>query len=307
MKGWKEKLKSNRGSSIIIALGLMMICAMISSVIVVAAAAGSSRSVQRVERQQAYLSVSSAAQVIMDELTQIQTKKYVGREEQKQYLCNFYYVDANKTTIEYFPPIGQIEGYKIPANEFSIAGAEDILMADTPHVNETSFTKSTYDAENMLEDTAEGSNEKVSLEFLVLEATEDIYVEGRNEYTEEFKITVNDTASRLVDVNCKFTMDSSYNMKWELTLDNSPFAYAMTINMKVYQLTVVPTSGYATENDTENACTHEVYYKLKDEGTGQYVSYREENVPLTHCVKNVRTTTITWQEPVLTKGVEVTS
>lgn len=63
----KKKLQNQRGASIIITMVLFLLCVMVSSVIIAAAASGSSRNVERTERERAYLSVTSAANVLVDE------------------------------------------------------------------------------------------------------------------------------------------------------------------------------------------------------------------------------------------------
>ena len=72
----RKKLKNNSGASVLLALGLFIICTMISSVVIAAAAGGSSRNVKRVEQQKEYLSISSAAQAVMAEMQKLE--KYVS-------------------------------------------------------------------------------------------------------------------------------------------------------------------------------------------------------------------------------------
>ena len=70
-----NKLKSNRGATMILALALFLICVMVSSIILVVAASSSGRVSQQVKEQQAYLSVSSAADIVATELDRC--NKYV--------------------------------------------------------------------------------------------------------------------------------------------------------------------------------------------------------------------------------------
>ena len=97
----RKKLQSNNGASVIIAMGLFIICIMISSVVIAAAASGSSRNKDRVEQQRKYLSISSAAQTVMDEIKKLE--KYVGREITSEFACNQFPVEK----IEYLQRVFQ--------------------------------------------------------------------------------------------------------------------------------------------------------------------------------------------------------
>lgn len=70
-----NKLKGNRGATMILALALFLICVMVSSIILVVAASSSGRVSQQVEDQQAYLAVSSAADIVATELNRC--NKYI--------------------------------------------------------------------------------------------------------------------------------------------------------------------------------------------------------------------------------------
>jgi len=299
----KNKLESNRGSSIIIALGLFMICAMISSVVVVAAASGSSRNVERIERQRAYLSVSSATQILMDELSDIKEKKYIGRQERRLYICNDYKkVNADGNVITETNNYGgvSIEGYPIDENELSVTGASEAIMRDEPHPNGTTFTSMTYVDDDVLADTAEGLNLKDNLEFLVLKASEDIFIYGREKFEKEFTIQVEGADERFSTVNCKFIMNDDYDITIEITLKDSEYAYAMTIDMEA-AINVVPEEGYTIVDEPSEACEHKVCYKIEE--SGGFISYIDEYEFLTHCEIEFKQTTVTWSAPVLSKGV----
>ena len=61
MKTIRKKLRSDRGSSMVLALFLMLVALMVSHTILAAAATAGQNVVQQRESQQAYLTVSSAA------------------------------------------------------------------------------------------------------------------------------------------------------------------------------------------------------------------------------------------------------
>ena len=66
MVGIKKKLKSDRGASLVAALLLFLLCAVIGAVIMTAASANLDRTFLRQEEQRDYLSVRSAAWLIRD-------------------------------------------------------------------------------------------------------------------------------------------------------------------------------------------------------------------------------------------------
>lgn len=74
-----NKLKSNRGATMILALALFLICAVISSLILAAAASGTTRITQQTKEQQAYLAVSSATDIVAAELDNC--NKYIAVNE----------------------------------------------------------------------------------------------------------------------------------------------------------------------------------------------------------------------------------
>jgi len=61
-----RKLKSNRGASLIVALLVFLICAMVGAVVVAAASAGIQHVQERHEEQQEYFSLSSASKVLTE-------------------------------------------------------------------------------------------------------------------------------------------------------------------------------------------------------------------------------------------------
>ena len=66
MKTIRKKLRSDRGSSMVLALFLMLVALMVSHTILAAAATAGQNVVHQRESQQAYLTVSSAAETFRD-------------------------------------------------------------------------------------------------------------------------------------------------------------------------------------------------------------------------------------------------
>lgn len=71
-----EKLKSERGASILLALLLMLICMMVGASVLMAAASNAGRTRSNRDSHQAYLALSSALWMVIDDLT---SQPYYGR------------------------------------------------------------------------------------------------------------------------------------------------------------------------------------------------------------------------------------
>ena len=84
----KEKLNSNSGASMMLALALMLVCVFVSSIILTAAASGASRNEERNAQQREYLAVSSAAEFLQENLKNAGT--LAGHTTIKAYQCNVY-------------------------------------------------------------------------------------------------------------------------------------------------------------------------------------------------------------------------
>ena len=93
MKSMIHKLQDNKGSSMILALFLMLVSLMVSNTILAAAASASRSFLTQTDRQQSYLTVSSAAQVFQNSVasgncnysrTVITVEGAADKEEEKQ-------------------------------------------------------------------------------------------------------------------------------------------------------------------------------------------------------------------------------
>lgn len=80
----KRKLNSSRGASILLALVLFLLCAMVSAVVVGSAMTNMQKVKNRQEQQQVYYSVSSAARLIHDAMSQV---TFTGTESMQTYGC----------------------------------------------------------------------------------------------------------------------------------------------------------------------------------------------------------------------------
>ena len=76
MKRLREKLRSQRGASILLALLMLLVCMMVGSSVLAAAASNAGKIQSNRVEQQKYLTLSSAIQLIAEELAQA---RYTGR------------------------------------------------------------------------------------------------------------------------------------------------------------------------------------------------------------------------------------
>ena len=93
MKTICQKLRSDRGSSMVLALFLMLVALMVSHTILAAAATAGQNVVQQRESQQAYLTVSSAAETFRDSVLSFSGDKSFRRVVETRY------TDASKEHI----------------------------------------------------------------------------------------------------------------------------------------------------------------------------------------------------------------
>lgn len=84
MRKIREKLCSESGASILLALLFFLLCAMVGASVLMAAASNAGKSRSNREEQQKYLTLSSALQLVCDELTAAEyTAKYNYNSEKK--------------------------------------------------------------------------------------------------------------------------------------------------------------------------------------------------------------------------------
>lgn len=316
MKMLRKKLQSKRGSSMILAMALMLVCVMISSVILAAAASGSTRNTNRDEQQQAYLAISSATDLIVADLTAMQALQnpstlmeeplmFVGHYERKQYGCldctiiatmNYGEEELTGTRLEAaFTPLleGREETGHLICDDPAAHVGQDIIDGKLIHSDsgavKTKDESATTDI-TVLDDTIFGE--------MMIDAAEYVYTKGIS-YTEAFEITLNETAvsdQRLPKVSCTFTMDTNYKVEIMVTAEGN--TQSVLISMEASEAAVVDEA----EDETAFSCTHRVYYTYYDTESGAYVQVlgEENEIPGNRISTN---TAITWNLPTVVKGV----
>lgn len=313
MIDWKKKIKSNRGASMILALALMLICVMISSIILAAAASGSSRNANRLEQQRAYLAVSSATDLIVKDLKSMQNLKnpdtlleepltFVGRYDGMHYGCmdctivatmeyEHTYLTGTRLDTAFIPEAdGRDEGHLIYDDPTAHAGQE-IVNGKVIHNDEGAVkTKDTDASTDVLAYSTTIFGE------LLMDAAEYVYTK-EEEYTETFEIALDESGlseQRLPKAVCTFTMDTNFGVKIHVGAEGS--SYSVIISMTANE-PIAPID----EDDNQISCTHRVYYKNYNESTGIYEDVVEEWT--LNGTKEYTSRTINWNTPTVAKGV----
>jgi len=274
----KNKLNSNRGASMMLALALFLVCVMVSSIIVVAASSNSSRNVLRAQRQRDYLAVSSAAEMLTKDLENI--GQFVGFYERKVYGCQ----DFQNRVTKYHEG-ERVQGYEY--QEGQIEDSMDAIMVDEHHPNVLSVEV----------DTSEGATTVDGLfKEMIIRASKMVYID-KIPYEENITISLAEADERLPEVNCHFVMDREYNMTFELTTASSEYAIVIKL-----EGSAVETATIIEPEDEAFFCEHLIYYKAK-QTDGSYADAEKTDI-IYGASEHIRTT-VTWGPPMVTKGVGV--
>ena len=338
----KKKLKSERGASVILALGLFLICTMISSIIVTAAASGSSRNVhdssgeaRRVEQQREYLAVSSAAQTVMKEMQKLE--KYVGREITSEYICcdnlsneqiEYLKEDGTAVTAVTFEGyvlqetytldgIGEVKAVMLKDGGFEGdgSGSETHIADGEPKVSVTKeryYNPQAMPNPILVAEQPEGTEEAVieetklegALEQVIGTEIDQIYGRKAEELNSEAEIEFE------IELPNQGEETKLPKVKGKLTMDKN---YNIKIEIMKNQYVLVITSEankreivkeIADPMDPEfEYCTHKIRYKyLKD---GRYLLGEQGDSDEGIKIpkaKTIKTTVITWEKPKLVKG-----
>lgn len=265
-----KKVKSEKGASMILALALVLICVTVASIIVMAASSGASRGLTRTQQQRGYLTVSSAAQLVAEELEDVGTM--IANQQWYQYECDDY--DEYINNVEY----GGVfrNGYLV--TDFEVSGALNPIITDLPH-NTSVVTVVDGDSVNGL------------FADVLTTATQHIYTTGSS-YSEEITIEPVIADERLGAAICTFIMDTGYNVKVQITTADSDYTATVTMDKDNSA-----GSGETVVLETSTH-THTVYY-LKLQGDA-YVAAQMEVSRDGQLVS--KTQSITWKAPTVRKG-----
>lgn len=280
MKACKNKLKSNRGASMLLALALFLICTMVSSVIIAAAASGASRNTYRAEQQQAYLAINSATDLLVESMTDMGS--FVGVCVDRHYGCEECTIPA---TIEFF--YKDVKGYRLDMSLIpNVLDEAHLVILEGKHPD--TGKKWAVD---------ESTNLTGLLGNLMTRAAAHVHQKGTT-YTEQFELNLQNTTgqkeTRMPTVYCDFTMSSNYSTSIRVSTAGS--AYSIYIRNKAQKVIPDPVVN------TDFGCSHTVYYKEYTQ-TGAFEDRKVDEWK----IAGKETTTITrvsWDTPKVEKGVE---
>lgn len=297
MKQLKKKLHSNSGASIILALAIMLICVMVSSVIVVMAASGINRNETNVERNQEYLAITSAAQYIAQNLNSAGNDSFSGVHLKNEMPCNRYknyslesYIRVNGTDVDAYAIPSQ--HVTVEADEPGLVSVEQVYLY-VQDTNPAATTVNIFCAEvPKLEVIDASTSFSGTFSEVMREAVEEVFVHAMA-YEKEFTMKVDD--ARVQDVKCKFTMDTDYNVEVVIRSVVAGSEYSMVVQMKA-RTPQVNAAGLRTLQ----TCSHRCFYEYCD-NVGNIQTSEIKEYTFKHEIDNA-TTTVSWEKPIIMKG-----
>ena len=277
-----QKLNSNRGASMMLALALFLVCVMVSSVILAAASTGASRNAKRANQQMGYLAVSSASDLLVTELKQIGS--YVGKNISGRYGCSDCNVNGY---IQYNGEL--IYGVRLDAEYTTNPVDKDYVSnpLDDGHllipIQHKPYVYATDDAEQCTLNGMFGE--------LFHRACNQVFVTGMD-YEESITIGLSEQDERMPDVICNFVMDEEYHASFTLTTEASEYSIVVSMYART-QESKVPDYMDATD-------VHTIYYKKFDAVSGTYTTVKEEwAIPIEVSTVLKR---VSWDVPSIEKG-----
>ena len=168
----KQKLNSSRGASILLALVLFLLCAMVSAVVVGSAMTNMQKVKNRREQQQVYYSVSSAARLLHDAMEQV---SFVGSESVQTYSCTnvvvggtdqFTFIDPAQHHAEYPASTFQAAdtAQDLPLAKILQTGAQKVYMSRITYVSSNRVPFTGWSDTFIIED---GTNPAVSVKVVL--------------------------------------------------------------------------------------------------------------------------------------------
>ena len=295
MNALKRKLNSDSGASMMLALAMLLICFMVSSVIVSAAVSGSSRMETRNAKQQDYLAVSSAAQYIAKNLNPDGMGQFAGVYYSDMKPCMKYRNYAVTPNVELEGQL--VDAYKIPMPKEVVAE-----LANNTELDFESFylLKGTQMSEEIFcEPSPWVEVDMTNTEFhgpfaeLMIQAASQVYLQNTI-YEHTFMLQIED--ERIKDVTCEFVMDTNYNVSVTIHSTSGTSDYTMTVSMRMKSNEL----GETIVKEVSCSNEHTYFYQYWGD-VGNIQTSSAATCKFTHLVNNP-TTIITWGIPEITKG-----
>ena len=284
-----------------LALALLLICVMVSSVIIAAAASGSTRNEVNLKKQRDYLAVTSSAQYIAANLNPVSGSQFVGIIHSNDMPCNMYKNYAMSSGIEVDGEL--VYAYAVPMPKTMIPGIDDNqITIEQFYLYVGKMSEDISDVNIFCEEDPVVKVDEEATTFtgpfadLMKKAASEVFLH-KVAYSTEFTMNVDD--ERLPQVKCKFSMSTDYSVAVVIESMGEDSNYTMTVRMGTRDIV----SG-VKKSDPPVSCTkeHTYFYEYCDEfgniHTSALATHRFE-----HEVNNP-TTTVTWSSPVISKGGE---
>lgn len=279
-----KKLKSNRGATMVLVLTLFLVCVMVSSVLLAAASSGASRNDKRAKQQNGYLAVSSATDLVLEELKTLGV--FVGENIEMHYGCEDCtvdgYIDYGGAMIQGKRLEAEYAGDKYNTSYEANPLDDGHLMLPVTH---DIHTKTIVDAGKT---TLDG----VFAEMFKRACTQVFTTDA--DYTEIVKLSLAVADERLPEVTCLFKMSKEYNVEFTLSTDSS--AYAITITA----LGIIKEAD--VKETVDESDKHTIYYKKFNDEKGNYETVMVSDWVIPIDVKTT-TTEVSWDEPKVEKEV----
>jgi hypothetical protein len=295
MRTVRAKLHSRRGASILLALAFFLLCTMVASVILTSATANVSKAAQRRDEQKAYLSVSSAADLVrkcVNGMTFTRSEAWLHYDCSKlkdsesfygpvrENPANYYYMTAGTMT-----DASGASAADEPLGRLLWDGADKIfrdcceptyghyLRFDPTSVYQKSFLLEAAAGKDLFPVSVQLTMESTGNLIFVLRA-----VEGDK---------ASDKYAMRVQFSGKIGEPETPNQSTGIAEQNDPIWQDLTGNAS---------GTYADTDKLKTSCSH--WYTYKDEdGNSQTVAVGADTV------FNARTITVSWDTPVIRKGV----
>lgn len=223
MKKIGEKLRSESGASILLALLFFLLCAMVGASVLMAAASNAGKSRSNREEQQKYLTLSSALQLVCDELT---AAKYTAKYEVTTEVIPVYKYNASTDINEhigdrykhtYAPTNGEIIGWSFSGTPCVLPIVEELdkVFANIGRKDKADVSKSEVGSRSHFYWTPQ--NKEVSPHTITIEVTPD----DDTWLTEavEVKAELHGNDSYNITLTAKLVKDNTYTMFATLVLD----------------------------------------------------------------------------------------
>ena len=223
MKALWKKWKSSQGASILIALLFLLVSMMVGASVLMAAASNAGKSRSNREEQQKYLTLSSALQLVCDELT---AAEYTAKYEVTTEVIPIYEYNANTGKDEhkgdrykhtYAPTNGEIIGWSFSGTPCVLPIVEELdkVFANIGSRGKVDVSKSEVNSHSHVYWTS--SNTGVSPHTITTEVTsnDDTWL------TEavEVKAELHGNDSYNITLTAKLVKDNTYTMFATLVLD----------------------------------------------------------------------------------------